>query len=101
MNLSREAKMLIRLPLLFLMLMSLDASAAGYGDTYPAAQSAPIAESANDKATCAQKWARYYRSQECFAPYHNVDGTMKPGAFEHCKEYKYPAECPFQGVPQK
>jgi hypothetical protein len=85
------------LPLLF---ASLDASAASMEDTQdPAsapvpAYSAPIDENANDKATCAAKWDRYHKSQACFAPYQNVDGTMKPGAFEHCTEVKYPAECP-------
>jgi hypothetical protein len=57
--------------------------------------SVSIDEKANDKATCAAKWDRYHKSQECFAPYHNVDGSMKPGAFEQCTEVKYPSECPF------
>lgn len=52
-----------------------------------------IDENATDSATCAAKWARFHKSQECFAPYHNVNGTMKPGAFEHCKNYKSPDEC--------
>ena len=62
----------------------------------PADKSSAIDERANDKATCDRKWARYYKSQECFAPYHNVDGTMKPGAFRHCKQIRFPAECPLQ-----
>ena len=54
----------------------------------------PIDEDANDKETCARKWERYQKSQECFAPYHNTDGSMKPGAHENCTDIKYPAECP-------
>jgi len=53
-------------------------------------------ESATDPATCAAKWARFHKSQECFAPYHNVNGSWKPGAFEHCKVYKSPDECPLE-----
>ncbi len=55
----------------------------------------PIDESKNDEKTCALKWDRYIRSMECFAPYHNVNGTMKAGAWDHCTEYRQPAsECP-------
>ena len=91
-----------RILILLLLYISLDVSAASVEDTQaPAPASAPVPvysgpidEKANDKATCAAKWDRYHKSQECFAPYHNVDGTMKPGAFEHCTEVKYPTECP-------
>jgi hypothetical protein len=55
-----------------------------------------IDESANDEEACAKKWERYRKSQECFAPYHNVNGTMKPGAYENCAEFQYPAECPLE-----
>jgi hypothetical protein len=86
--------------ILLLSFTSLDVSAASIEDTQAPASapvpvySAPIDEKANDKATCAAKWDRYRKSQECFAPYHNVDGTMKPGAFENCTEVKEPTECP-------
>jgi hypothetical protein len=89
-----------RMLIVLLLSTSLDVSAAGVEDIQAPASaavpvySAPIDETANDKATCAAKWDRYHKSQECFAPYHNVDGTMKPGAFEHCTEVKYPTECP-------
>ncbi len=73
--------------------------AAGANDASNAQGSTPgkddsvIDENATDPATCAAKWARFHKSQECFAPYHNVNGTLKPGAFEHCKNYKSPDEC--------
>jgi hypothetical protein len=91
-----------RMLILFLLFTLLDVSAAEVEDAQditPASapapvNSTPIDEKANDKATCAAKWDRYHKSQECFAPFHNVDGSMKPGAFEKCTEVKYPSECP-------
>jgi hypothetical protein len=86
--------------MLLLLFTALDASAASTENTQAPASapvpvhSAPIDEKANDKATCAEKWDRYHKSQDCFAPYRNVNGTMKPGAFEHCTEVRYPSECP-------
>jgi hypothetical protein len=86
--------------ILLLLFTSLDVRAATIEDSGAPASapapiySAPIDEKANDAATCAAKWDRYFRSQECFAPYHNVDGSMKPGAFENCTEVKEPTECP-------
>jgi hypothetical protein len=87
--------------MLLLLFIFLDASAASHEaaqDSAPASSkpvdSKPIDENANDKETCARKWDRYRKSQECFAPYHNVDGTMKPGAFDNCTDIKYPSECP-------
>jgi hypothetical protein len=87
---------------LFLLLISLNAIAENIEqDQAPAAlpiykNTEIIDESANDEETCAKKWERYRKSQECFAPYHNVNGTMKPGAYENCAEFKYPAECPLK-----
>ncbi|OIR19472.1 hypothetical protein GALL_03530 [mine drainage metagenome] len=91
-----------RILFMCLLLVPFWASAADTGSgTDDAQKPAPasavsIDESANDPATCAAKWDRYHKSQECFAPYHNVNGTMKPGAFENCTEVKYPAECPLR-----
>jgi hypothetical protein len=84
--------------ILLLLSTSLDVSAASIEDA-PVPVSAPvysdpIDEKANDKATCEAKWERYLKSQDCFAPYHNIDGSMKPGAFDNCIEYKEPSECP-------
>jgi len=87
------------LPLL-LLLTSLDVRAASANDAQAPATApvqiyvAPVDEKDNDKADCAEKWARYQKSEECFSAYHNVDGTMKPGAFENCTEVKQPTECP-------
>lgn len=39
---------------------------------------------------CAALFKAYYESQICFAPYKNANGTMKPGAFEHCKQVEDP-----------
>jgi hypothetical protein len=92
--------MLRKMFILLLLLTSLDGSAASIEDSQAPASApvpvyaAPIDEKANDKATCAEKWDRYQKSEECFGPYHNVDGTMKPGAFEHCTDIKQPTECP-------
>lgn len=82
--------------ILFLLLASLNVSAATKADAQSPVPdySESIDENAHDKETCAKKWDRFHKSQECFAPYHNVNGTMKPGAFEHCADIKPPSECP-------
>ena len=87
--------------MLFLLFNFIDVSAASEDTSRDPApvnskpiDSKPIDENANDKDTCASKWDRYLKSQDCFAPYHNVDGSMKPGAHENCTDIKYPAECP-------
>lgn len=40
---------------------------------------------------CAALRRAYAASQECFAPFQNVNGTMKPGAFETCVELPDPS----------
>jgi hypothetical protein len=83
------------LPIL-LLLVSLDASAAGTHASHASAatmKSPPIKESANDSDTCVAKWDRYHQSLECFAKYRRINGTMKPSAYKHCKEIKTPVEC--------
>jgi hypothetical protein len=84
--------------MLLLLFISLDVSVASTEDTQSPVPvySEPIEENAEDKETCANKWDQYHKSQECFAPYQNVNGTMKPGAFEHCTDIKYPTECPLR-----
>lgn len=81
---------------LLLSLISLDASAwePAENQVPEPASSVLIDESATDKASCTAKWDRYHKSQECFAPYMNVNGSMKPGAFENCTDVKAPTECP-------
>jgi hypothetical protein len=86
----------IRILPILLLLVSLDASATGTHASQapaPTVKSPPIKESADDSATCVAKWDRYHRSQECFAKYRRINGTMKPSAYKHCKEVKIPVEC--------
>ena len=92
-----------RMLILLLLFTSFNVTAASMEDTKESSQAsaptdaAPINENANDKATCAAKWDRYHKSQECFAPYLNTNGSLKPGAFENCTEIKYPTECDLPG----
>ena len=46
---------------------------------------------------CAALRRAYASSQECFAPFQNVNGTMKPGAFDTCVELPDPS--PICGIP--
>jgi hypothetical protein len=89
-------KMLIRIFQILVLLVSLDATAAGTPAHKALAPTEPpfhITESANDPATCVAKWDRYHQSQECFAKYRKSNGAMKPSAYKHCKEVKSPVEC--------
>ena len=100
-NLKRQ-KMPGRMLVLLLLFVSLDVSAAGTEDTHPpvaapapgSIDSVTINQNSEDKAACAEKLDRYRKSLDCFAPYTNTNGTMKPGAFDHCTTVKYPIECP-------
>jgi hypothetical protein len=80
----------------FVLLASLNVCAADQDSdtTAASARSSVIKEDAYDDKACAKKWERYHKSQDCFAPYQNVNGTMKPGATEHCVEVQTPSECP-------
>lgn len=85
----------MRLLPLLLLLVAFGASARdAEEDQDSSAYSEATDKTATDKASCAAKWERYRRSQECFARYRNANSSLKPGAFEHCKEENYPAECP-------
>lgn len=44
--------------------------------------------------TREQRMAEYRASQECFAPYVNVNGSTKAEAFNHCSEMKEPSRQP-------
>jgi hypothetical protein len=35
-------------------------------------------------AECAAWWREYMKNMACYGPFHNVNGSMKPGAFEAC-----------------
>ena len=84
--------------ILFLLLASLNVSAATKEQKDEHAPvstySEPIDENANDKLTCAKKLERYHKSEDCYARYRNLNGTLRPGAFENCTNIKYPTECP-------
>jgi len=59
-------------------------------------EEAPAAKPASEakEKTCAERWAEYFKSQECFAPYQRVNGGLKEGAYEHCVEVPNPGnEC--------
>lgn len=54
--------------------------------------SAPAAEArpAERDDSCAAQMRRYHQSQECFAPFRNVNGSVKPEAFRYCKDIPEP-----------
>jgi hypothetical protein len=86
--------------LLSLLVISLAAGAEDTLSTQVAVPAIPAATDEqsgdNDNDTCDAKWERYFKSQECFAPYRNANGSLKPGAYENCTEVKKPTECPLQ-----
>jgi hypothetical protein len=52
------------------------------------------AESVTDATDCATWWRLYDESAECFGPYRNVRGGIKPEAFEQCNVIPSPeAKC--------
>lgn len=75
--------------------ISNDTSAAP--DATPSAPDAAPAggDAAADEERCEQELQRYRESQECFAPYRNANGSIKPEAFEHCEDLPQP-QCPNQ-----
>ena len=88
----------ISMLLFSLLFISLDAGAEDTTSAQAAVPANPAAmdEKSDDQDTCDAKWERYFKSQECFAPYRNANGTLKPGAYENCTEVKKPSECPLQ-----
>lgn len=59
------------------------------GDTAKAA--APT--SSREDERCAEQWRRFDAAWECFNPYRNANGSVKPEAFERCPEVIQP-DCP-------
>jgi Domain of unknown function (DUF4124) len=43
-----------------------------------------------DKSDCASWRQLYAQSQECFAPFQNTNGSLKPGAFQKCTQIPDP-----------
>lgn len=65
----------------------------------PAASlSGPAKKAAPPPPDCQALWQAYADSQACFAPFQNVNGTMKPGANEACTELPDPS--PRCGLPK-
>ena len=62
------------------------ARGATLGSASPGAASAP-----GDASDCASLRRQYAESQECFAPFLNVNGSYKPGAFEKCTQVPDPS----------
>lgn len=53
----------------------------------------PTPTPAKNETPCQAAQRKYEESAACFAPYRNVNGGIKPEAFEHCKEMKQPPPC--------
>lgn len=50
----------------------------------PVAGKEPVTKPPARTNDCATLWQRFYESSECLAPYLNVNGSIKPNAFEAC-----------------
>lgn len=66
--------------------------------TGPAASLSGAPRAASAPTDCDTLQRRYEESQACFAPFKNVNGTMKPGANEVCTEVPDPS--PQCGLPR-
>ncbi|HWI11026.1 MAG TPA: DUF4124 domain-containing protein [Burkholderiaceae bacterium] len=67
-----------------------DAPVGARGVAAPASAATPA--SAPSKASdCATLRRQYAQSQECFAPFMNTNGSIKPGAFEKCTQLPDPS----------
>lgn len=52
----------------------------------------PVPPQASRKQTREERMAAFRDSQECFQQYRNVNGSLRPGAYEHCNpEMKEPS----------
>jgi hypothetical protein len=60
---------------------------AGQGTTPAASQPLP-----GDQTACRAAWKAYLDSVDCFAPYTNVNGSVRPEAFQLCKSVQQPRE---------
>jgi hypothetical protein len=45
-----------------------------------------------DTAACQAEWDAYLKSTECFGPYVNANGSIRPEAFKVCTEVPQPRE---------
>jgi hypothetical protein len=85
--------MKIMLLILCLGLVPLEVFADTQGTSQSPEATTRADEKANDRETCAKKWERFHKSEECFAPFRNRNGSVKPEAYETCPELKAPLEC--------
>jgi hypothetical protein len=51
----------------------------------PASLSAPRPASAPAKDSCEAQWREFRDSLDCFAPFMDANGSLRPGAFDVCK----------------
>lgn len=73
--------------------------AASTGSAQPASAAAP-ASARGDTSDCASLRRQYAQSQECFAPFINTNGSVKPGAFEKCTQVADPSpKCGLESRP--
>ncbi len=46
------------------------------------------------EASCHDKWQQFSEARDCFDPYRNANGSIKPEAFNHCPVVLEPVNCP-------
>ena len=67
-----------------------DAPAERRSATEPSTPDPDRTAAAFDRLDCATHRRLYQESQECFAPFLNVNGSLKPGAYAVCREVPDP-----------
>ena len=65
------------------------ASETAASSLIPASATEPLHE-----ASCHEQWQQFRNVEDCFAPYRNATGGIKPEAFDHCPVIKEPVNCP-------
>lgn len=58
----------------------------------PASPKADQGDTSN-LSKCEKEMKKYLESAECFGPYKNATGGVKPEAYQHCTEVAQPAPC--------
>lgn len=72
---------------------------AATGTLEPAPEDSGIIDTAGtpkprEQMSCEERWAQYFKSQECFAPYQRIGAGPREEAYEKCTEVPSPeAEC--------
>ena len=62
-------------------------------DAAPAATTPPPPDVPQAGNECQDQMSKYLASQDCFGPYRNANGSIKPEAFDNCTEVKQPTGC--------